>query len=453
MRQLFQEQLQFPAPAVDHRHARELRGIDEIFRNHPDMLVLVLQDLQADVAAASDGRIGMSAEQVLRAAVLKQLQQWSYDELSFHLADSMSYRAFCGIGILGTGPSRATLQRNIKAITDETWHAINRIVLGSAAEEGIEDGRKVRTDGTVTKANVHEPSDSSLLWDAVRVLTRLLVDARALGVNRFPERRRRAKRRMLGIQNAKSERQRRSLYRDLIAVTEETVTYATQAIAELKPLSGAPEAAKLSAKIQHYRILAEAVIDQTTRRVLRGEQVPADEKIFSIFQDHTDIIIKDKRDIHYGHKLTLSTGQSGLVLDWVVEDGNPADSTLVVRTIERLKEIYDRVPRQIAFDGCYASKNNLREAKALGVKDVAFSKKRGLEILDMVKSHWVYKRLTNFRAGVEAWISLLKRSFGLERCTWRGWAGFRRYVGASIVAANLLTLARHLMKPAEPQPM
>jgi IS5 family transposase len=200
----------------------------------------------------------------------------------------------------------------------------------------------------------------------------------------------------------------------------------------------------LAAEITRYVGLAERVISQTKRRVLYGESVPAGEKIVSIFEDHTDVIVKDKRDTHYGHKLTVTSGRSGLIIDWVVEDGNPADSTLVLRMLERQREIYGRVPRQAAFDGCYASKPNLKAGKELGVQDLAFSKKRGLEVLDMAKSAWVYKRLRNFRAGIESWISFLKRCFGLDRCTWKEAEGFARYVGASIVAANLLTLARHL---------
>lgn len=203
-------------------------------------------------------------------------------------------------------------------------------------------------------------------------------------------------------------------------------------------------AAGLAAEIAHTIELAELVVDQTERRVLHGEEVGAEEKIFSIFEEHTDIIIKDRRDISYGHKLTVTGGRSGLILDWFVENGNPADSTLAVRMIERQREIYGRVPRQAAFDGGYASKENLSAIKDLGVKDVSFSKKRGLEVLDMVKSEWVYRRLRNFRAGIESWLSFLKRSFGLERANWRGQEGFARYVGASIVAANLVTLARHL---------
>ena len=387
----------------------------------------------------------MSADQALRAAILKQMNTWSYDELSFHLADSSTYRAFCGIGCFDLAPCRSTLQRSIKAIREETWQAIHRILLGYAKAQGVEDGRKVRVDATVTETNIHPPTDSSLLWDAVRVLTRLVAQAhREFGADRFPSRARRAKRRALGVLNAKNGRKRTTAYRDLLKVTHETVAHAETAAVQLDAVPSVM--AWLHAQeIRRFIVRAHAVIDQTERRVLHGEEVPAEEKIFSIFEDHTDIIIKDRRDTHYGHKLTLTSGASGLILDWVVEDGNPADSTLSTRMLERQIQIYGRPPRQAAFDGGYASKDNLKAAKTLGVQDVSFSKKRGLEVLDMVRSTWVYRRLRNFRAGIEGWISFLKRCFGLERCSWRGWDGFARYVGASIVAANLLTLARHLL--------
>jgi transposase, IS5 family len=445
MRQLFDSQYALTGSTVDHPHARELEGIDRILRENDDIARLVLQDLHRDVDVPTEGREGMTAEQVLRVAVLKQLNTFTYEELSFHLVDSKTYSAFCGIGYLDEAPSKSTLQRNVKRITEATWHAINRILLGYAAERGVENGRKVRTDGTVTETNIHHPTDSSLLWDSVHVLTRLLGRSHEnCGTSRFPNRTRRARRRALGVLNAKNQRKRRSAYRDLLKVTHETVGYARAAVSELEALRSVPGAFALAAALEHHIHLAERVIDQTERRVLYGEQVPSGEKLVSIFEEHTDIIVKDKRDTHYGHKLTVSGGSSGLILDWVVEKGNPADSTLALRMIERQRDIYGRVPRQVAFDGCYASQENLREAKALGVKDVGFSKKRGLDVLDMAKSTWVYKRLRNFRAGIEAWISFLKRCFGLERCSWRGEPGFARYVGASIVAANLLTLARHL---------
>ena len=410
------------------------------------MSALVLQDLQRSVQWVGEGREGMPAEQVLRAAVLKQRNRWTYDELSFHVVDSQTYRAFCGLGPFDASPSRSTLQRNIKTITAGSWEQINRDLVLYARELRVEDGRKSRTDATTVESNIHAPSDSSLLWDAVRVLARLTLRAHEdFGIRRFPNRRRRAKRRALEVQNTKPNQKRKRVkaYRDLLKVTHETIGYAREAIAQLETCANIMVPV-LIAEITRYVERAQRVIDQTERRVLRGEQVAAEEKIFSIFEEHTDIIIKDRRDIHYGHKLTVTSGRSGLILDWVVEHGNPADSTLAVRMTERQKDIYGRLPRQVAFDGGFASKDNLRQIKELGVQDVSFSKKRGLDVLDMVKSHWVYRQLRNFRAGIESWISFLKRSFGLERVYWRGEAGFARYVGASIVAANLVTLARHL---------
>jgi transposase, IS5 family len=446
MRQLLREQPTLTGPVVDHPVARELEAIDGILRENPGISALVLQDLQRGLLWSREGREGMPAEQVLRAAILKQRNMWTYEELSFHLADSQTYRAFCGLGPFDGNPSRSTLQRNIKSITESTWEQINRNLVCYARDRRVEDGRKVRTDATPVESNIHPPSDSSLLWDVVRVLTRLMVRAHeSFAVQRSPNRTRRAKSRALEVQTAKPNQKRKRVkaYRDLLKVTEESMGYARQAQAELE--KGADiRAAGLAAEIAHYTELAELVVDQTKRRVLHGEEVPAEEKIFSIFEEHTDIIIKDRRDIYYGHKLTVTGGRSGLILDWVIEDGNPADSTLAVRMIERQKELYGRVPRQVAFDGGFTSKENLREIKDLGVKDVSFSKKRGLGVLDMVKSHWVYRKLRNFRAGIESWISFLKRSFGLERASWRGDEGFARYVGASIVAANLVTLARLL---------
>ena len=187
------------------------------------------------------------------------------------------------------------------------------------------------------------------------------------------------------------------------------------------------------------------VMDQTRRRVLRGESVPAGEKIVSIFEEHTDIIRKDNRETLYGHKICLTGGASSMILDCQILEGNPADSTLAKTMVDRQVTIFSRPPRQIVFDGGFASKMNLSDIKAIGVQDVAFSKGRGLEIGDMVKSTWVYKRLRDFRAGIEGNISFLKRIFGLDRCTWKSWASFQSYVWGSILSFNLLVFARHLL--------
>jgi transposase, IS5 family len=160
-------------------------------------------------------------------------------------------------------------------------------------------------------------------------------------------------------------------------------------------------------------------------------------------QPHTDVLVKDRRETYYGHKIFLTGGASDLILDCVIAKANPADSTWAVPMLKRHRSLYGRAPRQASFDGGFASKDNLTQAKALGVSDVCFAKRRGLAVLDMVKSSWVYRKLRAFRAGIESVISLLKRAFGLDRCTWKGGTGFVAYVRMGVLTANLLILARH----------
>lgn len=452
MRTSLHRQLPLVPQIAGHDHVLELQEMGRILDDHPEAAEMVLSDLLRGGVCGDKGRAGLSGEQVLRAAIIKQMNQYSYDQLAFHIADSMSYRAFCRIPLDPERlPSASSLQSNIKKIRAETMEAINRLLVLDALEQGIEDGRKIRTDCTVTESNIHEPTDSSLLWDCVRVLTRYLHLVQKVVSSPFTDHSRRAKRRFIGIQNAKTMADRVPLYRDLVAVTEWTVGFAEQAIESLRtayPVEALeiPELAVFIEEMGHYLGLARRVLDQTRRRVFQGESVPAAEKLVSIFEPHTDVIVKDRRETLYGHKLCLTAGASGLVLDCVIETGNPADATLAVKMIERQIEIFGRAPRQAAFDGGFASKDNLADIKKLGVHDVAFSKSRGMAITDMVKSTWVYRQLKHFRAGIESIVSFLKRCLGWDRCTWRSLPSFKTYAWTSVVAANLLVLARHALQ-------
>jgi IS5 family transposase len=264
----------------------------------------------------------------------------------------------------------------------------------------------------------------------------------------FSDHRRRAKRRTIGIQSARTKTDRIPLYQDLLKVTDKTVRYATAAASALdsyvgKSIMDLAQAGAMASEIRQYLGVTAKVADQTRRRILHGESVPASDKIVSIFEPHTDIIRKDHRETLFGHKVALTTGGSGLVLDCVVLEGNPPDSTLATNMIVRQEQAYGRPPRQVSLDGGFASKANLNDIKALGVQDVCFTKCRFLSVTDMVKSTWVYRKLRRFRAGIEAGISFLKRCFGLDRCTWRSLRSFHAYTWASIVSHNLLVLARH----------
>jgi transposase, IS5 family len=442
MREKSKKQLPLMNSTPDHPQARELDRISRILDAEPTIAEWVHQDLCRGRQLQDTGAYGMSAEQVLRAAIVKQMFGFSYELLPFHLADSISLRAFCCIGMADKGFKKSAIAKNIKRIGAATLEQINRVLIVYGKEEKVEKGRQARVDCTVVESNIHPPTDSTLLCDSVRVLARILDVMRQRGVRvPFTDHGRRAKRRLLAVQYAKKETQRVAAYRDLLKLAGKTVGYATAAIPLAKGMAGL-EAMGFCAELEKYIDLARKVIAQTERRVLKGESVPAAEKIVSIFEPHTDIIVKDRRDTYYGHKVCLCVGASNLITDCVITAGNPADTELTLTMLDRQQEIYGRYPLKVALDGGFASKANLAAAKAREIKDVCFAKKRGLQVEQMCRSQWVYNRLRRFRAGVESVISWIKRSLGFDRCTWKGQRSFESYVWLSAVTANLITLAR-----------
>jgi len=425
-----------------HEIGRELKAMSQWLDGHPGLIGRVAADLRRR-GVKETGRQGLPAESVLRCGLLKQHRQLSYEELAFHLEDSSSFRAFARLPVSLT-PKRSVLQKTISAIRAETWEAINRVVLADAHEQKVESGKVVRLDSTVTAALMHAPSDSSLLWDAVRVMTRLLNEAETLsgGACVWHNHQRAAKKRARAIQFTRGRPNRLQHYRELIKIARVKLTYLDDAAQQLRHVADPMMVALWQAEVGHYRPLIERIIGQTKRRVLCGEQVSASEKIVSLFEPHADIIVKGSRDVEFGHKLNLTTGRSGMILDLVIESGNPADSERFLPMLERHIAFYGTAPDQAAADGGYANRHNLSQAKARGVNDMAFHKKAGLCIEEMVKSRWVYRKLRNFRAGIEAGISCMKRAYGLARCTWRGLDHFKSYVWSSVVAFNLTLFAR-----------
>ncbi len=353
MRRIQPEQLGLVPAFHDHAHSRELEAISRILDEHPEAAKWVHQDLVGNNGhqiSAQRGREGMTGEQVLRVIVVKQICGFSYDELEFHLADSISYRAFCRFDIGHPIPNQKTLQRNVKKVEAITLERINVLLIEHAITAKIEDGNKIRVDCTVMETNIHDPTDSSLLVDSVRVLTRLMDRAQKYAEAPFTSHHRLAKRRGLAILNARTQEDRVPLYQDLLKVANKTVDAADVITATLTSKTPAkkrtkPKFIKLVESLQHHIGLARRVVAQTHRRVVLGETVPANEKLVSIFEPHTDIIIKDRRDTLYGHKLCLTTGASGLITDCHAEKGNPADSTLAVRMVERHMERYGHAPK------------------------------------------------------------------------------------------------------------
>ncbi len=439
MRETHTAQVSIFQTATDHEIAHELKRISDWLDGHPELLDRVAEDLRS-AGGSSRGRRGLTVESVLRCAILKQYRQVDYRTLAFYLKDSVSFIEFARLDDRGA-PSKSTLQGLISAIQGKTWEALQRCLLADAEAKGVERGEAVRVDATVTATAILEPCDSGLLYDAVRVMVRLLKAARSHGEVAFHNHQRKAKRRHVAIFYARRHAQRRPLYASLLQITRDTLAYLDAAY---KVLENQSDARVWRAKVEHYRPLILQVISQTQRRVIDGEPVPAADKIVSLFEPHTDIIVKSQRDVQYGHKLTLSSGVSGLVLDLVVEAGNPSDNHCLIPVLRRHIDHYGVPPRDLATDGGYASAANLAAAKALGVAHVAFHKPMGLTVEAMTGDRWLYNKLRRFRAGIEAMISYLKRCFGLSRCNWKGLDHFKSYVQSAVFTHNLVVLTQRL---------
>jgi len=452
MRQKQQQQLNLFHALGGNDIAKELGAMSLILDANPHILDHVYSDLTKS-CRVDTGAEGMTAEQVLRAAVLKQYRQLTYRELAFHLEDSKAFRAFTRLE-MGYYPGFSTLQDNIKQISVASWSEIHKILIRATSAAGVETGRKIRIDATSVLCAILKPSDSSLLRDGVRIITRWLLCGERFRLPAkydYADHRRVMKKRFTEILNSKKEETKVAAYQDQLKYARRVCGYAETALPIIEKAScKTPEEQatlnKLVAKIRNAHVLLLRVINQTERRVIKKESVPSGEKVTSFFESHADIIVKKNRETSFGHKVVFTSGNSNLIVDCLMERGNPADTEQLITMLERQKQIYGRMPRQVATDGGYASKDNLAKAKEAGIKDVAFSKKRGLAILDMVKSTWVYKQLKNFRAGIEANISVLKRAFGLRRCNWSGWEGFQQYVWSAVVSYNLLVLARLKLK-------
>ncbi len=445
MRQL-SPQLPLTAPWIAHAHAADLAAMSALLDAQPAWGARVQQDLEAGCAKnARTGRPGLSGEQTLRLLLVRQLTGWTYAELAFHLADSLTYRTFCRVSALVATPSKSALAATFRRVRPATLAALNDHLVTSAAARAIEPARTVRMDATVVPVTIHPPTDSSLLLDAVRVLERLLRNIEhATGFTAYHRHYKYAKRRALEIAQLapRAVARRRHCYRALVQYTEATASYATCALAHLDAHAATARRDWLRTAVTTLLPRVAQVIAQTTRRVLQDDPVPATEKLVSLFEAHTDVIVKDRRATYYGHKVFLTTGKSGLILDCALPAGNPADATWAVPLVRRHERRFGTAPEQVSMDGGFASRENLAAIKARGVLDMCFAKKRGLTVPEMTRSQWVYDKLRRFRAGIEAGISLLKRVFGLARCVWKGAMGFHAYVRTAVLAANVLLLAR-----------
>ena len=402
------------------------------------------------------GRNSTPVEVVLRMLVVKRLYQYSYEETERVVSDSLTLRQFCRL-YLNEAPDSKTIMRWNNLLHRETLEKFNARVAELAAQHKITKGKKLRTDGTVVESNIHPPSDSRQLADSVRVLERTVQRARKISqgtravVKETGTQRTRKARdlaRSIG-ENAKkkvatAKETGRQLYRALIEQTEKIVSKARQVLPQLYKL-GDTYAQRLVSTFENFIPLAEQVIDQTQRRVFQNEQVPAQEKIVSIFEPHTDIICRGKetKPVEYGHKIWLDEVDGGIVSHYRILDGNPPDALQWQPSLKAHQKLFRHPPRQASADRGVYSPDNEQLAQKMGVQRVILPKpgykSRQRKTLESRK--W-FVNGRKWHAGVEGRISVLKRAHGLERCLDHGENGFHRWVGWGIIAGNLAVMGR-----------
>jgi transposase, IS5 family len=352
-----------------------LQEICDFLDKQPALIERVRCDLRLGLDEPDKARRGPTASQTLRALVLMRLKNWDYRELRERIADGITQRAFTEF-YCDEVPKHDAFNRSFNRLTPTTLKAINELIIEAAVKLGLEDGSKLRVDTTVVESDIHHPTDSTLLWDVVRVLTRLVGQlAEALELRRivpFRNRARAAHRRMYEIQRMTS-RQRQgegsrhaAIYRALIAIAEEVVASSRMALEVTAAMRGknpltALNIEALRAEIAHYCDLGARVINQARRRVLDGEQVPTSEKIYSIFEPHTDLIKRGKvrAPVEFGHKIFLAESGRGLITQYDVLKGHSVDEVHVAPSLRRHRRMFRRAPALYGADRGFFSENNI----------------------------------------------------------------------------------------------
>ena len=437
-----------------------LQGIDTFLAQHSDLVEQVRLDLERGLKKPDTGRKGITPSQTLRSLTLMRVKNWDYRELRERINDGYTLRGFAQFDSQFV-PKHDAFNRAFNRLTPATLEAINQAVVQAAVQLGLEDGKKLRVDTTVVETNIHYPTDSSLLADGVRVLSRLVGRAKTLlgetaptGRDLVRDRTRSARRRMQQIQRMTAQQrqqQQQPKYRELLRITGQVVQNARQVVEQTKGISGVDVVAglvidQLRQQITSFCDLADRVIDQTRRRVLQGEQVPSEQKVYSIFEPHTDLIKRGKvlKPVEFGHKVFLAESAQGLVTDYRVLTGNPVDSDHVKASLERHQQIFQHPPECYAGDRGFHSADNVQRCHQAEVGEVCIPQRGGKKTAEQegLERSPAFKKAQRFRVGIEGRISVLFRGRGMKRCRAKGRERFEMLVGAAVLANNLMRIAQ-----------
>jgi IS5 family transposase len=434
--------------------AEEVQDLWEPWMKHADealnddrLLEIIQEELSRRCKKSKTrGRPSTPAEVVLRMLLLKHIRGWSYEDVTREVRANLVYREFTGVGG-GKVPDDKTMGRLARQLGPEAIGQLHRRTVEIAREKQVLTGRRMRVDTTVVETNIHYPTDSTLMGDGVRVLTRVMKKAAAAagkaGV-RFRDRTRSVKRSILEIvyaarnKSEKGQEKMKAGYRKLLEATSRVVGQAKQFSATVT--------GKAKQQLDEMIPRVQQVMKQARARVLDGN-TRADNKILSMFEPDTEVIRKGKasKPTEFGKMVKIQEAENQIVTHFEVFDRRPSDSDLLTPSIEKHQELLDRVPDLVAADAGFFSAANEAAARKLGVKQVAVpsrstkSEKRKQE----QKKPW-FKKVQKWRTGCEGRISVLKRRHGLNRSRYRGTPGMNRWVGLGVMADNIINIGIHL---------
>jgi IS5 family transposase len=439
-----------------------MRQADQVLADG-QMLQIIQQELSKRCKKSKTrGRPGTSAEVTLRMLLLKHVRGWSYEQTTREVRANLVYRQFTGVGG-GKVPDDKTMGRLTRQLGPEAIAELHRRTVAIAVEKKIIKGAKLRVDTTVVETNIHYPTDSTLMGDGVRVLTRVMKRvAKAAGKvgEQLRDRTRSVKQRILEIALAsrdKSERGQEKIkaaYGKLLAVTSRVVGQAKQISGALsgrgKKITSSVQKAKrqLDEMIGHV----QQVMRQARERVLGGN-TRVSHKIVSVFEPQTEVIRKGKasKPTEFGKMVKIQEAENQIVTHVEVFDQRPSDSDLLVFSVTKHLELLGRTPDLVAADAGFFSAANETAVQKLGVKRVAVPSRstKSAKRKQEQKKRW-FKKAQQWRTGSEGRISVLKRRHGLNRSRYKGSQGFKRWVGLGVIADNLINIGRFMAKPPVP---
>jgi transposase, IS5 family len=402
------------------------------------------------------GRKQTPSEVVLRLLILKHVRNWSYEVLEREVRANLVYRTFARIGAEKV-PDAKTLGRLGQVVGSDVIADLHRRMVEIAVENRIVKGKRMRVDTTVVETNIHYPTDSSLLGDGARVLTRVMkkVEKAAGGlVGKVRNRMRTVRKKVVAIaiaarqKGAAGEEKRRLIYKQLLSVTTKVANQAKRVMAEMDRF-GRRRKKRFSGLRSQLATMAGRVgqvVKQTRARIFGGN-TKFDEKLVSVFEPQTEIIRKGKasKPTEFGKMVKVQEAENQIVTHYEVYEERPADSALLVEAVEIHKELTGLTPRLVAADAGFYSQANEKKLEEMGVKNVSVpNRNTRSEQRRLHQKKRSFKNGQKWRTGCEGRISVLKRRHGLNRSLYRGLDGMKRWVGLGVIADNLINISLHL---------